>query len=105
MILGCIGSCNQNNVRFFNVPNGICHCATSECCGQTGHGGGMSEPGAVVNIVGFHHSPCKFMGKIVFFIGNPGTDEDPNGVRALTHLYIGQVFPRPGSGLHPMMPL
>ncbi len=35
--------------------NGVGHCPTAEGRDQTGHGGGMSETGAVVNVVRTDH--------------------------------------------------
>jgi hypothetical protein len=38
MIFGGIGPGDDNDIRFFNVADGIRHGATAESCGQTGHG-------------------------------------------------------------------
>ena len=42
------------------LPDGVGHGAAAERSGQTGHGGGVSEPGAVIDIVGPYHRPHHF---------------------------------------------
>ncbi len=43
---------HKKYIRFFDVSDGIRHCAASECCSQTGYGGRMSEPGAMIDVIG-----------------------------------------------------
>jgi len=80
MVFRGIGSGHQDHLRLFNIRNGIGHCATAECGGQTGHRGAVSEPGAVIHIIGFKHRAGQFLGQIVFLIGYPGRGEHPQAV-------------------------
>jgi formate/nitrite transporter FocA (FNT family) len=54
---------------------GIGHCTTSECCPQTGDSNGVSETGAMVHIIGTYCCSHKFLGQIIFFVGNPSGGE------------------------------
>ena len=69
MVFGGVGSGDQDDIGFFDVADGVRHSAASECCSQTGYGGRMSEPGAMINVVGFQHPPSKFIGDVILFIG------------------------------------
>ena len=71
MIFGGVGPGYQYDFGVFDIADGICHGSASESCGQTGHGGGMSEPGAVVDIVCLEHGPGELVGNIVFLVGDP----------------------------------
>ena len=72
MILRGIGACRQNQVGIFNFVNRISHCTAAECGGQTGHRDGVSETGAVIDIVGADYRPHEFLEQIIFFIGATG---------------------------------
>jgi len=72
VVFGRVGSGDQNGIGFFNTTNRIGHGTASECCGQTGHSGRMSETCAVIDIVGFKHRPGKFLGDVIFLIGDTG---------------------------------
>ena len=72
MVFSGIGSGNQNHLGLFNITDGVGHRSTAEGCGQTGHSGGMSEAGTVVDIVGFQHRPGEFVGDIILFIADAG---------------------------------
>ena len=61
MVLGGVGAGDQDHIGVFDIGDGVRHCATSESCGQTGHGGAMSETGAMVDVVGFKHRPGEFL--------------------------------------------
>ncbi len=56
-------------VGISDFSNGVGHGSAAECCDQTGHGGGMSETGTVVDIVGSDDRAGKFLHQVVFFIG------------------------------------
>ena len=82
MVFSSVRSGDQDHIGFFDLGDGIGHCATSESCGQTGHCGGMSEPGTMIDVVGFQNSPCKLVGQIIFFVGNTGGCQDADAVRS-----------------------
>jgi hypothetical protein len=46
-----IGADDQDTIGILNFFDGVGHCPAAKYCGQPGHGGGVSETGAVVNIV------------------------------------------------------
>ena len=87
MIFSGIGSDNQNQIRLFNILDGVCHCATSESCGQTGHGGRMSETGAVIDIIGLKYRPYEFLGDIILFVGHPGRRQKTDTVGPMVIFY------------------
>ena len=70
--LGGVGANSQDTGGITNFTDGVGHCPAAEGCGQTGHGGGMSETGTVVNIVGAQHRPGKFLDDIVVLVGALG---------------------------------
>ena len=57
----CVSSDGQDTFRFAYLGDRIGHCTAAKSCGQTGHGWGMSEPGAMINVVGLHHGPGEFL--------------------------------------------
>jgi hypothetical protein len=70
MARGRIRTDDKNTSRIFKFGNGIGHGPTSKCSGKTCHRGGMSEPGAVIHIVGPDHCSGKFLGQVILFIGD-----------------------------------
>ncbi len=70
MIFCGIGTGDDDHISGFNIGDGIGHCTTAECRGQTGHSRAMSEPSAMIDIVGLQHRPGKFMGDVVLLIGD-----------------------------------
>jgi hypothetical protein len=83
MVFGGVGAGDEDDVGLSDVGDGVGHRATSECCGQTGHGGAVSETGAMVDVVRLQHRPGEFVGDIVFFVGDPGRGQHPDGVAAV----------------------
>ncbi len=83
MARGRIRTDNKNTRRIFNFGNGIGHGPTSERCGKTCHGRGMSEPGAVVHIVCPDHCSCKFLGQVILFVGNFCGSQNSDTVRPM----------------------
>jgi hypothetical protein len=51
MVLRGVGACGEDQIGEFDLIDGICHSATAECGGQTGHRNGVSKAGAVIYIV------------------------------------------------------
>ncbi len=62
----------KNAVSFSEFRDGVGHGTAAERCGQTGHGGGMSEASAVVDIIGTQNRPGKLLYQVVFFVGTLG---------------------------------
>jgi len=79
----CVGTDDKDAAGIFNLGNGICHGSTSESGGQTDHRGGMSEPRAVVDVVGADDGPGEFLCQVIFFVGNFGGDKDADAVRSV----------------------
>ena len=67
-----VGANSQNAGGLTDIVDGVGHRPTTEGCGQTGHSGGMSEPGTVVNIVGAQYRPAQFLGNVVILVGALG---------------------------------
>jgi len=57
--------------------------------GQTGHGGRMSEPGTVVDVVGAQHSPAQLLHNIIVFVGTLGGGYQCNLIGSVTLELIG----------------
>ncbi len=58
-------------VIVLDFRDGICHGTGAEYCGQTGHGGAVSETGAMVDVVRPHCGPDEFLEEIILFICTP----------------------------------
>ena len=67
--LSGVGADSQDTTGITNITDGVGHRPAAECCDQTGHRGGMSETGTVVNIIGAQYRPGKFLNDIVLLIG------------------------------------
>ena len=65
---GGIGADDKNAVALPEFRDGVGHSSAAERCDQTGHGGGMSETGAVVHIVGADNCPGKLLHQVVFLV-------------------------------------
>jgi len=48
----------------------------------------MSEPGAVIDIVGLEGGPAEFLAEIILFIGTAGRTEKPDAVPAIGIFYM-----------------
>ncbi len=72
VIFARIGTDNKYTVAVAYFGDGVGHCPATEGCGQTGHGGRMSETGTVVNIIGADDRPGEFLEKVVLFVGTLG---------------------------------
>ena len=73
---GGIGANGEDTGGVTNLKDGVSHCPASECCDQTGHGGGMSETGAVIHIVMAEHCAGEFLDDIVVLVGALGGREE-----------------------------
>ena len=68
MGLLCIGTYYEDDFHLLDFPDGVGHGSRAQFSGQTGHRGGVSEPGAVVHIDGANHHAHEFLKKIVLFV-------------------------------------
>ena len=74
---------DENNIgRFPDFGNVIGHCPTTQSHRQTGDGGGVSETGAVIDVIRADHRAGKLLSDIVFFIGCPCRRKQGKGIRA-----------------------
>ena len=65
-----VGTGDQEQIRILKFPDGIGHRSRTECGGQTDHRCAVSEPGAVIDIVGAERRPGHLHEQIVFLIGH-----------------------------------
>ena len=72
MGLGCICTDSQETSGVTEITDIIRHGAAAEGSGQTGHSGGMSETGTVVNTVGTQYRSGEFLDNMVILIGALG---------------------------------
>jgi len=84
-----------------DVVEGIGHRPGTKCCGQTGHGRGVAETRAVVNVVSPYHRPGEFLHDVVLLIGALGGAEHPDGVAAMLFFYLTQLADHQVQGLVP----
>jgi hypothetical protein len=83
MLLGGIRPDHQDGTgEFCNIVHGIGHGTRAEGSGQTGHGAGVSKPGAVIDIVRPDHLAGEFIHQVIFFVGAFGGGQDTDGIRA-----------------------
>jgi hypothetical protein len=91
MIFRRIGSCCQDDVGEFDLLDGVSHRTASECGGQTGHRHGVSETGAVIDMVGADPRSHELLEKVVFLIGAAGRGKTGDAVRSGHLLDFGQT--------------
>ena len=73
----------KHRLRLFgDIVHRVGHGARTEGGGQTGHGAGVSETGAVVDVVRPDHLPREFVHQIVFFVRAFGRSQHADAVRA-----------------------
>ncbi len=63
-----VGANSQNAGGIADLIDSVGHGSAAEGCDQTGHGGGMSEAGTVVNVVSAQYSPGKLLGDVVILV-------------------------------------
>ena len=83
MVLSSVGPDHEKATHILDFINGISHCSAAERGHQTGDRGGVSETGAVVDIVGTNHHPSKLLHEVIFLIGALSGREKSNAVRTL----------------------
>ena len=101
MVFGGIGAGDQNDIGLFNTIDGIGHGTAAKRCGQTGHSGRMSETGAVIDAVGFKHRPGKFLGNVIFLVGDSGRGQHRQTVGAVFGFYVVKPVGYQIKGLFP----
>jgi len=83
--LGGVGADDDHAVAGSHVPqlpDGVGHGAAAKGSGQTGHAGGVSEPGAVVDVVGADAGAQEFLEEVVLLVGAAGAAQPSHGVGA-----------------------
>ena len=68
MLGGGVGSGDQEQIRVFELINGIRHRVRTECGGQTDHRGAVPETGAMIDIVGSEGGPGHFHEEVVLLV-------------------------------------
>jgi hypothetical protein len=92
---GCrVTAYDENASSLSYVRNGVCHGATAQSGSQTGYRRRVSEASAVVDIVGLHNDPDKFLKEIVFFIGALGRRKASKLVSFVMNQGTGYVLDR-----------
>jgi len=72
MLLRGIGADDQNAFGIGQLGYGVGHGSAAEGESQGGYGGGMAEPGAVVDVVGLHHQAGELLGQVVLLVAALG---------------------------------
>jgi len=72
MLFCGVGADDEEKFRIFKLFNRIGHGATAKRGSQPGYRRGVSEPGAVVNIVGLECCPCHLHEEVVFLVAHLG---------------------------------
>ena len=80
---GGVGADDKYAVGILDLGNGIGHGSTAKGGGKTYHRGGVSEPGAVVDVVGPHCGSGKFHDDVVFLVGHLGRGQKSDAVTAV----------------------
>ena len=78
-----IGTDRKDTIRILDFRNGISHGATTECRGKTCHCGRVSEPGAVIHIIGSESGPANLLQKVVFLIAAAGRTQKCEAVSTM----------------------
>ena len=72
MLLRGVGAYDQNALGIGQLRYGVGHGPAAEGKGQGGYGGGMTEPGAVIDVVGLHHQAGELLGQVILLIAALG---------------------------------
>ena len=63
-----VRSDHQDRFGLLQIRDAVRHRARAEGGGQTGHRGGVSEPGTVIDVVRPHHRAREFLNEIVLLV-------------------------------------
>ena len=77
---GGIGTGDQDNLGLVKFVDGVGHGAGAEGGGKTCHRGRVSEPGAVVDVIGADNSAGKLLQQVVFLVAAFGRRQDTDGI-------------------------
>ena len=91
MLFGGVRADDQRHVRLFQVGERIGHRSRTERSGQTGHGGRVSETGAVIHVVRADHRAGELLVQVVFFVGGFGRREEGDAVGSVLGLDLAQT--------------
>ncbi len=80
---GGIGTGDQDNLGLVEFVDGVGHGAGAEGSGKTCHRGRVSEPGAVVDVIGADNSAGKLLQQVVFLVAAFGGRQDTDGIGAM----------------------
>lgn len=68
MRLRGVASGHQKDIGQMHICDGVGHRARTQCRGQTGHGAGVSEPRAVIDVVRTDQSARHLLQEIIFLV-------------------------------------
>ena len=88
MSLGGIATGNEQYICQMDIRDGIGHRARAQCRSQTGHGAGVSEPRAVIDVVRADQSARHLLQEIIFLVRAFGRDEETNRVGSVLVAYF-----------------
>ena len=101
MGLGGIGADDEKNIGVFNLVEGVGGRSAAKAGRQPGHRWGMTDPGAVVHIIGAEDGSSQLLHQIVLLIGAAGGGERSQGIRAVFLFDLGEP---PGHHLQGFIP-
>lgn len=77
-----IGPDHQQAVGPLDVVEAVGAAGEPEGCREAGGGGGVAEPGAVVDVVGADDHPHELLDEVVVLVGGAGRGDRRHGIRA-----------------------
>ena len=86
MVFVGVGADYQDAIGIFQFGDGIGHSSGTERRGQPGHGGAVSETGAVIDVVGADRGAHQFLHQVIFFVGGPGRSTSRRSFRGRVSL-------------------
>ena len=101
MSLGGIGADDEKNIGVFNLIEGVGGRSAAKAGSEPGHGWGVTDPGAVVHIVGAEDGPGQLLHQVVLLVGAAGRGERTQGIRAV---FLFDLSEPPGYHLQGLIP-
>ena len=92
MLFGGVGADDEDDVGLVEAGDGVGHRPGAECFGQSGHGGGVAEAGAVVDVVGAEHRPGKLHQQVILLVGRLGRGGEHDRIGPVPLLHVPQPF-------------
>ena len=96
-----VGADHQDAIGILQFGDGIGHGSGTEGRGQPGHGGAVSEAGAVIHVVGADRGAQQFLHQVIFFVGGPGRTPAANLFGAVFFLHLPEAAGHKIEGLIP----